>query len=373
MRVRHFEIAVHDDTRDRAVGAVAVVVAATVTIAMLGRPTIGLIVAMVVSYLLWLRLPRIGGPGVVRLYISAIVVQVAHFAEEYRSGFQRAFPELFGDSWSDARFIAFNLAWLGLFVAAAFAMRRGVRLSYLAAMFLAVGGGIGNGLSHLALTTARGAYFPGTLTAPLSVIVGVLMIAKMFGGQGPNESRPVFPAGGQRPDARHAKWALFKTLIFTVVVPGSVAGFIPAWILSDSPSATLHLGVLRYLGAPVLVAGIAIYFACAWGFAVVGHGTPAPIDPPKRLVVNGLYRYVRNPMYVGVLWTILGQVLLSDSRPLSIYFVSVWAAFHLVVLTYEEPALRHKFGEDYSRYRAAVPRWLPRVRPWTPDEDVETT
>jgi protein-S-isoprenylcysteine O-methyltransferase Ste14 len=304
---------------------------------------------------------------VLRLYIVAISVQAAQFAEEYTTGFQRVFPALFGDSWTDARFLAFNLAWLVLFVAATFAMRRGVRWAYLAPMFLAVGGGIANGLSHLALTAARGAYFPGTFTAPLSVTVGVLMIAKMFGRQGPE------PNDTQRGEARRATWPLFKTFIFTVVVPGSVAGFIPALILRDSPTARLGLGALRYLGVPVLLAGIAIYFVCAWGFAVVGHGTPAPIDPPKRLVVNGLYRYVRNPMYVGVLWTILAQFLLFDSRPLLIYFVSVWTVFHLTVLGYEEPALRHKFGEEYTRYRAAVPRWLPRITPWMPDEDVEST
>lgn len=106
--------------------------------------------------------------------------------------------------------------------------------------------------------------------------------------------------------------------------------------------------------------GVAIYFRCAWDFASAGKGTPAPIDPPKRLVARGLYRFVRNPMYVGVLLTLLGEAWLFGSRALLAYAVIVFTWEHLVVVFYEEPALKRKFGESYSDYLARTPRWIPR-------------
>ena len=95
---------------------------------------------------------------------------------------------------------------------------------------------------------------------------------------------------------------------------------------------------------------------------MTGRGTPAPIDPPKELVARGLYRYVRNPMYVGVMSILVGEALIFASRTLVWYAVTVFIGFNLFVLLYEEPTLRHKFGAAYERYCAAVPRWLPRLR-----------
>jgi len=154
-----------------------------------------------------------------------------------------------------------------------------------------------------------------------------------------------------------------KTLIFTIVVPGTVTVLIPYWLLSSRPARpSWEFGVYRYLGVIPILTGAAIYFRCAWDFMFAGRGTPAPIDPPKELVVRGLYRYVRNPMYVGILTLLLGEAVLFESRALLEYAGWAFLLFYLWVLVYEEPALRRKFGESYQRYCQAVPRWIPRWR-----------
>jgi protein-S-isoprenylcysteine O-methyltransferase Ste14 len=154
---------------------------------------------------------------------------------------------------------------------------------------------------------------------------------------------------------------LLKTLIFTVVAPGTLAVYVPYWLLSGRP-ATLpfQLGPFRYWGLLPIALGALTYLRCALDFAFAGKGTPAPIDPPKELVVRGLYRYVRNPMYVGVLTVLLGEALLFESLALLKYGAVVALGFHLFVLLYEEPVLREKFPESYRRYCQSVGRWLPR-------------
>jgi len=158
-----------------------------------------------------------------------------------------------------------------------------------------------------------------------------------------------------------AAWALLKTAIFTIVVPGMVGVLIPAWLLSNAgipdvlPPLSWHwIGVLPLLG------GACVYFWCAWDFAVKGLGTPAPIDMPRKLVADGLYRFVRNPMYVGVGCVILGQAILFGSRAVLIYGVGFWMLANLFVIFCEEPTLRRKFGAEYEEYVQRVPRWLPR-------------
>ncbi len=155
---------------------------------------------------------------------------------------------------------------------------------------------------------------------------------------------------------------LIKTIIFTFLLPGTVTVFVPYWLLT-SPSAPppMQLGVFRYGGIVLILIGIAIYSWCAWDFTFTGRGTPAPIDPPKELVVRGLYRYVRNPMYVGILSVLLGEALLFAAWRLFGYAALVFLTFFLVVVLYEEPVLREKFGESYRRYRQSVPRWIPRT------------
>lgn len=153
---------------------------------------------------------------------------------------------------------------------------------------------------------------------------------------------------------------LIKTTIFTVLVPGTVTILVPYWLLS-SPSSPLpmQLGGFRYSGVLPILIGTAIYFWCAWDFTFAGRGTPAPIDPPKELVVQGLYRYVRNPMYVGILSILLGEALLFASWRLFEYTAVVFIIFFLFVVFYEEPILRQNFGESYRRYCMSVPRWIP--------------
>ena len=153
---------------------------------------------------------------------------------------------------------------------------------------------------------------------------------------------------------------LLKTIVFTFIVPGSVTILVPYWLLSLRSVPPLELGLFRYFGSLPILIGAAIYFWCAWDFTFAGRGTPAPIDPPKELVVRGLYRYVRNPMYVGILLILLGEAILFASQSLFTYVVVIVVIFFLVVMIYEEPTLKHKFGESYRRYCRDVPRWIPR-------------
>ena len=121
----------------------------------------------------------------------------------------------------------------------------------------------------------------------------------------------------------------------------------------------MNLGFARYFGVLPILLGVSIYFWCAWDFTFVGRGTPAPIDPPKELVVRGLYRYVRNPMYIGILSILLGEALIFESRRLFGYTAIAFIFYYLIVVLYEEPTLRRKFRDSYQKYRQAVPRWLP--------------
>ena len=154
---------------------------------------------------------------------------------------------------------------------------------------------------------------------------------------------------------------LFKTIVFTFVFPGSITILVPYWLLSSRSNPPLELGYFRYFGMLPILIGAAIYFWCAWDFTFAGRGTPAPIDPPKELVVRGLYRYVRNPMYIGILLILLGEAFLFASPGLFAYLAVMFMIYFLVVVIYEEPTLKHKFGESYRRYCRDVPRWIPRA------------
>jgi protein-S-isoprenylcysteine O-methyltransferase Ste14 len=159
---------------------------------------------------------------------------------------------------------------------------------------------------------------------------------------------------------RDAIPAIAKTLVFTVFVPGTVAGYVPWRLRQDATAVT---GAEAWAAIVVIAIGIAIYLYTAfWGFAVIGGGTPAPIAPTKILVVGGLHHFVRNPMYIGVALVIAGQAWLFHSGHIAIYLACVLLIVHLFVLFYEEPTLRRQFGEQYERYRASVPRWIPRSR-----------
>jgi len=159
---------------------------------------------------------------------------------------------------------------------------------------------------------------------------------------------------------RAAVPAVAKTLIFTVFVPGTVAGYIPWRLWQGDPPVT---GAEKWAAITVIAFGIAIYLYTAfWSFAVIGGGTPAPIAPTKILVVRGLHHLVRNPMYIGVALVIGGQAWLFHSSHTAIYMVCMLLTAHLFVIFYEEPTLHKQYGEEYDRYRASVPRWIPKFR-----------
>ena len=147
-----------------------------------------------------------------------------------------------------------------------------------------------------------------------------------------------------------------KNFLFTIFVPGTIAVYVPLFVFSNEAAET-SIGALA--GALLVLSGAAVYLWCLWDFANFGRGTPAPIDPPKHLVIRGLYRFTRNPMYVGVLSVIAGWALLFQSRSLVIYWLCTAIFFHLFVLLYEEPHLRQVFGPSYKQYCSQVSRWLP--------------
>jgi protein-S-isoprenylcysteine O-methyltransferase Ste14 len=152
-----------------------------------------------------------------------------------------------------------------------------------------------------------------------------------------------------------------RTVIFTVFVPGFWTVLMPYWLLPRG--ARPDLRGAGAAGWPLIAAGIALYFACAfWGFALRGKGTPLPLDPPKKLVVEGPYRVVRNPMYWSVAFVMLGEAAIFHSVALAGLAVAFFVGTGVFVLLYEEPVLRRQFGAEYEEYCRRVPRWLPRFK-----------
>jgi protein-S-isoprenylcysteine O-methyltransferase Ste14 len=159
--------------------------------------------------------------------------------------------------------------------------------------------------------------------------------------------------------------AILGSAIFLVIAPGIVAGYVP-WRICRWHFETPLLGtfLVRLFGVLMITTGFPMLLNCFVRFALQGLGTPAPIFPTLHLVVSGPFRYLRNPMYVAVVSLILGQGLFFGSVRVVEYGVAVWVAFHLLVLTYEEPTLRRTYGSEYEGFCANVPRWVPRLRPW---------
>jgi len=152
----------------------------------------------------------------------------------------------------------------------------------------------------------------------------------------------------------------FRTVLFTILVPGTVLVLVPLALVVSGLGPRLDFGPARYSGLVPLLAGLGVILVCFADFVRRGKGTPAPYDPPRELVVAGLYRYVRNPQYVGVVLVIVGEALLTAAAVLFGYAGFLAVAYHLFVRYYEEPTLGRLFGEAYARYREAVPRWVPR-------------
>lgn len=157
--------------------------------------------------------------------------------------------------------------------------------------------------------------------------------------------------------------ALLGSAIFLVIAPGTLAVYVP-WTYTHWRIASPLLGFspFRILGGLMIAAGLPVLLDSFGRFAIQGLGTPAPVAPPQRLVISGLYKYVRNPMYVAVVSLIFGQALFFGRVSLLEYGLVVWLAFFAFVLLYEEPTLRTKFGKEYTDYCARVPRWIPRLK-----------
>jgi protein-S-isoprenylcysteine O-methyltransferase Ste14 len=165
--------------------------------------------------------------------------------------------------------------------------------------------------------------------------------------------------------------AILGSGVFLVIAPGTLAVYVP-WTLSRWHMAPPLLGFFpfRVIGGLLIALGLPVLLDSFARFAIQGLGTPAPIAPPQHLVVTGLYRYVRNPMYVAVTSLIFGQGLLFGNVSILEYGLVVWLGFHIFVLAYEEPTLRGKFGDDYKAFCANVRRWWPRVKPWRETENI---
>ena len=158
-------------------------------------------------------------------------------------------------------------------------------------------------------------------------------------------------------------WRLVvKTLIFVLVVPGTFLIYIPNRIVAATAGLSMDLGRVRLAGWVPIALGVLLLMWCWLRFLIDGRGTPAPYDPPTRLVTGRVYQWVRNPMYIGVVAVLLGESVAFLSWALLAYAGGAWLTCHLFVVLYEEPGLRRRFGQAYEDYLGRVPRWLPWVR-----------
>jgi protein-S-isoprenylcysteine O-methyltransferase Ste14 len=153
-----------------------------------------------------------------------------------------------------------------------------------------------------------------------------------------------------------------KTAFFVLLVPGFLLGVVPVYVIPPIGGPALAMGLWRWLAAPFWAAGIAALVWCAADFVRKGRDTPVPLDPPKVLVVSGLYRFVRNPMYVGALLVQVGNIVWFGSLAQVVYWFFLFIGFTLFIRANEEPSLRRTFGVAYEDYCRQVPRWLPRFK-----------
>ena len=158
---------------------------------------------------------------------------------------------------------------------------------------------------------------------------------------------------------------LAKVVLFSILGPGTVAVLAPYLLLRYSGGFNwpfCSLAVILACALCLFCGGLLL--SCTWEFVVRGQGTPAPVDPPKALVIRGPYRYNRNPMYVGIMGIIAAEALFFASFFLLVYAAVLWLGFHLFVLLYEEPHLEKKFGPSYQEYCRLVPRWGIALNLW---------
>jgi len=157
-------------------------------------------------------------------------------------------------------------------------------------------------------------------------------------------------------------WLLIKNLLFLAVVPGFVIGWVPLRWFERYPRwpAPAAWSWPQYAAVVIFLLGAAAFLHCQWLFAVRGQGTPAPIDPPKRFIRRGLFKWVRNPMYLAVLALVGAEALFLRSWHIGVYFICLACALHVFVMLWEEEVLRRDYGAMYEDYRREVPRWFPR-------------
>jgi protein-S-isoprenylcysteine O-methyltransferase Ste14 len=161
--------------------------------------------------------------------------------------------------------------------------------------------------------------------------------------------------------------AILGSALFFLIAPFTIGFVVPWWIAGwDIGTSTPEGNLFRVAGVVLVLMGMVPLVESFGRFALVGLGTPTPVAPPQHLVVTGFYRYVRNPMYVGVLAIILGNALILENGAIFAYAAVVALGFALFVMGYEEPALWQQFGAEYQEFCKNVPRWLPRLTPWTP-------
>lgn len=159
-------------------------------------------------------------------------------------------------------------------------------------------------------------------------------------------------------------WLALRAVFWTLVLPG-FSGFYLPWRYFGVRDVRIDVSNPRqWLGMLCIGVGTILLLACIREFAKRGRGTLSPADPPRHLVVSGLYRFVRNPMYLSVTLIVLGEVMLTFSQPLLMYWVVWFVIVNLFVMGYEEPTLRARFGDEYERYTQRVGRWVPRLTPY---------
>lgn len=163
--------------------------------------------------------------------------------------------------------------------------------------------------------------------------------------------------------ARLSWWVALRAVVWSTLFAGTVGVYIPWRFYGVQLSRARLASLPGIVGLVVLAVGAALVLACIVEFAARGRGTPAPMDPPRELVVRGPYRFVRNPMYVGMLLVLLGELALAYSTGLAVYVAGWFIFINLLVVFYEEPTLRRKFGASYERYTREVGRWWPRLSP----------
>jgi protein-S-isoprenylcysteine O-methyltransferase Ste14 len=156
-------------------------------------------------------------------------------------------------------------------------------------------------------------------------------------------------------------WLAVRSLLWAALLPGVVAGYVPWRFFGLGAVRPEPRSAVDLLAIVCIAAGATLLGACVWEFARSGRGTLSPADPPRALVVRGLYRYVRNPMYLSVTTIVLGEALLARSGPLLVYWAAWFLMVNVFVIAYEEPALRRSFGAQYDEYARRVDRWLPGV------------